>query len=96
MGRRHEQAAAAAALEAKPEPEQKPRKLADRMLAVWQAVMDTTDKKEGYRLAEVFERLPPPDELPVYYEVVAEPMDLDTVREHLLGGKRYKAGWKQV
>ena len=106
--------------------------VAQRMRAVWRAVMEATDA-EGRRRAEIFERLPSPDELPVfenasfseqflhykrsvyqcrlgtkignaerkdtlrflqvYYEVVAEPMDLDRIDKNLaLGESRSGTG----
>lgn len=71
-----------------------PLSTAERMRAVWRAVMDTTDRN-GRRCAEIFERLPSPDELPVYYEVIAEPMDLTTIDAKLaLGDKAGGYGGK--
>ena len=48
----------------------KPLTPTQRMRAVWRAVMDATDAT-GRRRAEIFERLPSPEELPMYYEVSA-------------------------
>ena len=71
-----------------------PLSTAERMRAVWRVVMDATDRN-GRRQAEIFERLPSPDELPQYYEVVAEPMDLDSIGVKLaLGDKAGGYGGK--
>ena len=48
------------------------------MLGAWKAVREAKDGRR--ERAEIFVQLPSKEELPVYYEIIGNPMDLRTVR----------------
>ena len=78
--------------EQEPEGPPPPRNTAERMQRVMEAVLEATDSK-GRRRAAVFQTLPSPEELPVYYEIVAEPMDLDRVQARLVAAPGVAGGY---
>ena len=94
---------AAAAIEPSASPAQpaalrlaiKPLTPTQRMRAVWRAVMDATDASDRRR-AEIFERLPSPEEMPMYYEVIADPIDLDRIEAKLAMGEKQPGGYGAV
>ena len=59
--------------------EQKPEQSkSELMLGAWKAVREAKDGRR--ERAEIFVQLPSKEELPVYYEIISNPMDLRTVR----------------
>ena len=59
--------------------EQKPEQSkSELMLGAWKAVREAKDGRR--ERAEIFVQLPSKEELPVYYEIIGNPMDLRTVR----------------
>jgi ATP-dependent helicase STH1/SNF2 len=46
--------------------------------------------KSGRRIAEIFEELPDEEEYPDYYEVIDNPIALDTMKQRIDGGE-YKS-----
>ena len=63
----------------------------NRMQKVWTKVSTAADSG-GRTHAELFMRLPSPNELPSYYAVIRNPIDMETISRNLNGG-RY-ASWE--
>eukprot|EP01050_Picozoa_sp_SAG11_P038589 SAG11_NODE_15823_length_565_cov_1.100858_1_plen_72_part_00 len=61
--------------------------LQSKMMKVWKKLASATDPQDGRNRAELFMRLPSKDELPLYYAIIEQPTDLDTILQKVQGGR---------
>jgi hypothetical protein len=61
-------------------------KLNRNMRTVWNEIADATDNS-GRNRADIFMQLPSVEELPIYYQVITQPVDLDGILKRIRGSK---------